>query len=97
MATTFDQFMQEVEDEAAAEGPEAVAQLDALRLHFSLAQQLAERRRERHLTQRELAAMSGIDQAEISRIERGRANPTVTTLGVLGKALAVDLRLVPVE
>jgi XRE family transcriptional regulator, regulator of sulfur utilization len=97
MPTSFDQFMHEVEDEAAAEGPEAVAQLDALRLHFSLARQLAERRRERHLTQRQLAAMSGIDQAEISRIERGRANPTASTLGALSKALAVDVRLVPVE
>jgi DNA-binding XRE family transcriptional regulator len=91
---TFDDFIKELETEAEAEGPEAVAELEAFRLHFSLARQLAERRRERHLTQRQLADLSGIDQAEISRIERGQANPTTATLGALTRALAVDVQLV---
>ncbi len=39
--------------------------------------------------------MSGIDQAEISRIERGQANPTAATLGALTGALGVDVQLVP--
>jgi transcriptional regulator with XRE-family HTH domain len=80
-----------------AEGPEAVAELEAFRLHFSLARQRAERRRARHLTQKQLAERSGIDQAEISRIERGRSYPTTTTLGAITRALAVDVQLVPVE
>jgi DNA-binding XRE family transcriptional regulator len=92
--TTFDDFIKELQAEAEAEGPEAVAELEAFRLHFSLARQLAERRRERHLTQKQLADLSGIDQAEISRIERGRANPTTATLGALTRALAVDVQLV---
>ena len=33
-ATKFDAFMRESEDEATAEGPEAVKELDALRAHF---------------------------------------------------------------
>jgi DNA-binding XRE family transcriptional regulator len=92
--TTFDDFIKELEAEAEAEGPEAVAELEAFRLHFSLARQLAERRRERHLTQKQLSDLSGIDQAEISRIERGQANPTTATLGALTRALAVDVQLV---
>ena len=44
-----------------------------------------------------LAARSGIDQAEISRIERGLANPTTATLGTLTRALGVDVRLVPAD
>jgi DNA-binding XRE family transcriptional regulator len=92
--TTFDDFIKELEAEARAEGPEAVAELEAFRLHFSLARQLAERRRERHLTQKQLADLSGIDQAEISRIERGQANPTTATLGALTRALGVDVELV---
>ncbi len=72
-----------------------MAELDALRLHFSFAQQLAARRRALHLTQQPLAAMTGIDQAEISRIERGQANPTTATLGTLTRALRVSVRLVP--
>jgi DNA-binding XRE family transcriptional regulator len=92
--TTFDDFIKELEAEAQAEGPEAVAELEAFRLHFSLARQLTQRRRERHLTQKQLADLSGIDQAEISRIERGQANPTTATLGALTRALEVDVELV---
>ena len=92
---TFDDFMVELEAEARAEGPEAVAELEAFRLHFSLARQLATQRKALHLTQKQLAEMTGIDQAEISRIERGQANPTTATLGTLTRALGVDVRLVP--
>jgi len=93
--TTFKDFMAEVEAEADAEGPEAVAELEALHLHFSLARQLAAQRRALHLTQKQLADRTGIDQAEISRIERGQANPTTSTLGTLTRALGLDVRLVP--
>lgn len=92
---TFDDFVAELEAEARAEGPKARAELNALRLHFSLARQLAARRRALNLTQKRLAEITGIDQAEISRIERGQANPTTATLGSLTRALSVDVRLVP--
>lgn len=95
MPTSFDDFIKELEEEAEAEGPEAVAELEAFRLHFSLARQLAARRRERNLTQKQLAELSGIDQAEISRIERGQANPTTATVSALTRALDVDVHLVP--
>ena len=87
--------MAAVEAEAAAQGPQAVAELEALRLRFSLARQLAAQRRALNLTQKQLAHRTGIDQAEISRIERGQANPTTATLGTLTRALGVDVRLVP--
>lgn len=92
---TFDDFVAELEAQALADGPAAVAELEAFRLHFSLARQLAARRRALELTQKQLAEMTGIDQAEISRIERGQANPTTATLGTLTRALKVDVRLVP--
>lgn len=92
--TTFDDFIAEIEAEAQAEGPEAVAELEAFRLHFSLARQLASQRRAQHLTQKQLAERSGIDQAEISRIERGQANPTTATLGALTGALGLNVQLV---
>jgi ribosome-binding protein aMBF1 (putative translation factor) len=95
MATSFEDFYKELEAEARAEGPEAIAELEAFRLHFALARQLAERRRAQHLTQKQLAERSGIDQAEISRIERGQANPTASTLGALTRALDVEVQLVP--
>ncbi len=96
MSTSFDDFIAELEAEAAAEGPDAVAEFEAFRLHFSLARQFAALRRDRKLTQKQLAELSGIDQAEISRIERGQSNPTTSTLSALAKALSADIRLTPV-
>lgn len=85
--TTFDDFIKELEDEAAAEGPEAVAEFEALSTHFMVAAQLLSRRRELKLSQTALAALSGVPQAEISRIERGVSNSTLTTINRLSKAL----------
>lgn len=93
--TTFNDFIAEIEAEARAQGPDAVAELEAFRLHFSLARQLAVQRRAQRLTQKQLAERSGIDQAEISRIERGQANPTTATLGALTGALGLDVHLIP--
>ncbi|MGI8439292.1 MAG: helix-turn-helix domain-containing protein [Thermoleophilaceae bacterium] len=93
MATSFDEFMQEIEAEAESEGPEAVAELEALHVHFALAREVARLRRARGLTQVELAARSGIAQSEISRIERGVANPTVATLAALSRPLEAILHL----
>jgi DNA-binding XRE family transcriptional regulator len=47
------------------------------------------------LTQRQLAARSGIQQAEISRIEAGSSNPTLSTLDALSHALDAELSLAP--
>ena len=44
-------------------------------------------RAQRNLTQKELAELSGIDQSDISKIERGVANPTVSTLETIALAL----------
>ena len=46
------------------------------------------------MTQSELAAMTGLDQADISRIERGTANPTERTLLRIAHALDADIRLI---
>ena len=53
----------------------------------ALGAQLLEARKARHLTQPELAAATGVQQAEISRIERGLSNPTAATLNRLAAAL----------
>jgi ribosome-binding protein aMBF1 (putative translation factor) len=93
--TRFDEFIAELAEEARAEGPDAVAELDAFGLRFSLARQLASRRRALRLSQRELSERTAIERAEISRIERGEADLTTATLGTLTRALGVDVRLVP--
>jgi DNA-binding XRE family transcriptional regulator len=95
MATKFEDFVREVEDEARAEGPHAVAELEAFRAHFAVAQEVRELRKARHLTQKQLASASGIDQGEISRIERGQSNPTTATLAALLAPLGARVGVVP--
>ena len=48
-------------------------------------------RKSRRLTQGDLAAVTGIGQSEISRIEQGKANPTQETLSRLGASLGAVL------
>ena len=60
-----------------------------------LGAQLAAARKARGLTQPDLSALTGIQQAEISRIERGAGNPTAATLLRLADALGQRLTLTP--
>ena len=89
----WDDFVGRVEKEASAEGPEAVAELQAFRDYYRLARQFVERRRELGLTQAGLAELSGIAQSEISRYESGRVNPTFATLSRMCGALGCGLEL----
>ena len=50
-------------------------------------------RAEKGFTQKELAKASGINQADISKIEKGVANPTVTTLKRIASALEMKLQV----
>lgn len=86
----FDQLMQDIEQEAIAEGPEAVAELRSLDSHFHIAGQLLALRHRCGLTQRRLSELSGIQQADISRIERGETQPTTVTAKRLADALGAD-------
>lgn len=54
-----------------------------------------EARRRAKLTQRQLAAKSGIPQETIARIERGRADPRVNTLDRLLEACELGLEVMP--
>jgi len=93
----FDKLIQDIEAEAHAEGPEAVAELAAFDARFTLASALIARRKAMHLTQKQLAGATGVPQSEISRIERGQTNPTVQTLGRLLAPLGARLQIVPLE
>ena len=58
---------------------------------------LATARKARLLTQPALSELTGIQQAEISRIESGTGNPTAVTLLRLADALGQKLTLVPAK
>lgn len=91
MPTKFKDFLRGVEEEARAEGPEAVEQLEAFRDHFRIGRKLAVARLAAKLTQKQVAERANVDQADISKIERGLANPTFDTLSAV--ALAVDFEI----
>lgn len=44
-----------------------------------------------NMTQQQLADATGIDRADISKLERGYSNPTVSTLLKIAKALGKEL------
>lgn len=85
----YERLMADIEAEAQAAGPDAVAQMEAYRDQFRLASEIITLRLEANLTQKQLADRSGVQQADISRIERGEIAPTGPTLGRLAHALGV--------
>jgi DNA-binding XRE family transcriptional regulator len=93
--SSFDAFMQEVEEETRTAGPQAQAEAEAVRDHFRLAAQVLRRRRELGLTQQQLAAAVGVHQSEISNIERGTSQPGYRTLSKLAHGLQAELAFVP--
>lgn len=59
--------------------------------HPEIGSRLREARRERRLSVRELARRLGVSSSLISQIERGRANPSVSTLYAIASELDVSL------
>lgn len=60
---------------------------------IDLGTQLSRARRAADLTQSELAELTGVQQAVISRIERGKGNPTLKTLELLAKGCKRSLHI----
>lgn len=58
-----------------------------------LAVNLSQARADANLTQADLAKSTGIYQADISKIERGLANPSLSTLDRLAKGMGMKLEI----
>ena len=58
-----------------------------------LAESLIKAREIANITQKELAERTGIYQADISKIERGLANPSLSTLKRLAEGMGMELQL----
>jgi len=83
-----------VADRRARLSPEAQEQRGVFKQAYDVALQVIDLREKHGLTQAELAERCGMDQADISRIERGTTSPTARTLQRIADALDADLRLV---
>lgn len=75
-------------------GSSADSQRSVLEHAYGIAMQVVALREQHNLTQAQLAERCGIDQGDISRIERGSTNPTARTLQRIAEAMDADLRLV---
>ena len=77
--------------------PEFKKEWDALGPEFAIVQVLIDARKKNHLTQKELSLKTGINQADISKLENGNANPTIALLQRLaeGMDMAIKLEFVP--
>ena len=53
------------------------------------------KRKENHLTQQQLAEITGIQQADISRLENGTGNLSLRTLKRLAAGMQLKLEFVP--
>ena len=91
MGTNFKDY---VEASGAAESPEDAALQKVFAEDIRLGLQFHDARIEQGLTQRQLSELSGVPQADISRIENGAGNPTEATLQRLAGALDRRLSLV---
>ena len=73
--------------------PEFKREYDALEPEFAIIQALIEARKASGLTQKQLAEITGIAQADISKLENGNANPSLRTLQRLASGMGTSLKI----
>ena len=85
---TFNSFLKD-----QMKDPEFKAEWDNLEPEFQIIRALIKVRSEKKISQKQLAELTGINQADISRIENGNANPSLRTLQRLAEGLGMKLKL----
>ena len=73
--------------------PEFKAEWDAQEPERQIMRAMLEGRERADLTQQELAKVTGITQADISRLENGTANPSLRTLKRLASGMGMRLKV----
>lgn len=79
--------------EKALKNPEIKAEYDALQPEYDLIQAMIDARISQNMTQKELSDITGITQADISRIENGTRNPSLAMVKRIAAGLGMQLRL----
>ena len=73
--------------------PSFKAEWDTLQPELTIAQAVIDARKESGLTQKQLSERTGIAQADISKLERGNANPSLRTLQRLAAGMGMNVRI----
>ena len=77
----------------ALRNPEVKAEYDALQPEYDIIQAMIDARVQQNMTQKDLSAKTGITQADISRIENGTRNPSLSMVKKLAQGLGMQLKL----
>lgn len=77
----------------ALQNPDVKAEYDALQPDYDIIQAMVSARVGQNITQKELSARTGITQADISRIENGTRNPSLSMVKKLAQGLGMQLKL----
>lgn len=73
--------------------PEFRTEWQALGPERQIVRAIVEGRQAKNLTQEQLAEVTGINQANISRLENGTGNPSLRTLKRLAAGMGMELKL----
>ena len=84
----FDKYLDE-----QMQNPEFKKEWDENELEYQLMMMILKARNEQNLTQSELAERTGIRQSNISRIEKGQALPSISTLCKIARGLGKRLQI----
>ena len=71
--------------------PRKVRHPSSGKVRRQIAAQIVARRNELNLTQAEVGARIGVSQQQIAKLESGRVNPRIKTLGKVADALEAEL------
>lgn len=77
----------------ALQNPEVKSEYDALQPEYDIIQTMIDARVQQNMTQEDLSAKTGITQADISRIENGTRNPSLSMIKKLARGLGMQLKL----
>jgi ribosome-binding protein aMBF1 (putative translation factor) len=66
---------------------------EAIQPEMDIIRAIVDARTSQNLTQKELAERTGINQADISKLENGTRNPSVNLLKRLADGMGMDLRI----
>ena len=73
--------------------PDFKKEWDDIQPEMDVIRAMIDARIEQNLTQKELAARTGIDQADISKLENGTKNPSLKLLKKLAAGMGMQLKI----
>ena len=73
--------------------PDFKKEWDDIQPEMDVIRAMIDARIEQNLTQKELAARTGLDQADISKLENGTRNPSLKLLKKLASGLGMQLKI----